>query len=104
MSKLQPSPEVLLSIDARRSQRGRSRLFAVHALALIGLCAAGCLAPETNEAASDVALTDGTSDGTTGDASGTTHAPIMTTTEEPETTYDASSSSSESGSESTTTG
>jgi hypothetical protein len=115
MSKLQPSPEVLLSIDARRGPGGRARLLAgvlaeffgptgrAAALAIAtAMTMTGCLSPESNDPTTDVALSEtGVDAGTTGSES--THAPVMTTTEEPETTAAASSSSSGGDSDSTTT-
>lgn len=93
MSKLQPSPEVLFSIDAHRPRASAW-------LAALSIAAAtGCLSPESKDATTDIALSETGSAGTEGE-SGTSLPPVMTTTEEPETTNVGSSSSG--GAESST--
>ena len=96
MSKLQPAPEVLRSIDARRgsSERARSStaLARLTSLVIVGALT-GCLGSGSGDSATtNLVLSSGTGvdAGTSGD---TTLAPIMTTTEQPETTYASSSSS-----------
>ena len=107
MSKPQPATEVLLSIDARRpatEARGRAPAL-LHARApsllgaLLGVMSAagfltGCLSPNGGETGTTVVML-GSDTGSTSDSTsdGTTLPPIMTTTEEPETTDEPGSGS-----------
>jgi len=86
MSKLQPSPEVLRSIDARSLAAGTALG------ALLTLAAGGCLSAHTDkEESSSVVLSSGSSgDETGGDTS--TLGGIMTTTEDPDRTSGDSTS------------
>lgn len=92
MSKLQPAPEVLRSIDARHQPHGRAASCAV-VIAWCAVLTAGCLSPgDSDTSTTNVMLSEsGTDSGTS--AGDTTHAPVMTTTEEPESSSDPGSSS-----------